>query len=86
MEQRRNLSRRAMAMLRAVSAGRAEMTCSSEPDLFIDGVPCCDQVTAHLLAHAGFVCPSRPGLPGQRVGVRLAEAGREILAAPPEAA
>jgi hypothetical protein len=71
------LSHRAMAMLRAVAAGRATMSGSCEPDLFIDGVACCDQVTAHVLAHAGYL---RPSCPGDRVPAELTESGRAALA------
>ncbi|OXM63795.1 hypothetical protein [Amycolatopsis vastitatis] len=53
------VNRRAMAMLRAVGAGRAELTCSCEPDLRVDGLPCCDQATAHELARAGLIRPAR---------------------------
>ncbi|PPK65349.1 hypothetical protein V5P93_005868 [Actinokineospora auranticolor] len=49
------LSHRARAMLRAVAEGRAHLATSREPDLYIDGVPCCDQFTAHLLTHAGLI-------------------------------
>lgn len=73
------LSHRAMAMLRAVAAGRAMMSCSCEPDLFIDGVACCDQMTAHVLARAGYI---RPSCPGGRVLAELTEAGRAALAVP----
>ncbi|RSM40870.1 hypothetical protein DMA12_25545 [Amycolatopsis balhimycina DSM 5908] len=51
------VNRRALAMLRAVGAGRAELTCSCEPDLRVDGLPCCDQATAHDLARAGLIRP-----------------------------
>src|SRR3954471_1736717 len=53
------VNRRALAMLRAVGAGRAELTCSCEPDLRVDGLPCCDQATAHDLARAGLIRPAR---------------------------
>jgi len=53
-------SHRAMALLRAVAEGRAEITASCEPDLFIDGLSCGDQYTAHLLAHAGLIRPAVP--------------------------
>src|SRR5690348_16111316 len=49
------LSRRAIAMLKAVGDGRAELRCSCEPDLRVDGLPCCDQSTAHDLARAGLI-------------------------------
>jgi hypothetical protein len=69
------LNRRALAMLRAVNAGGAQLSCSSEPDLFIDGVPCCDQFTAHRLAHDGFIRPVHSGVTGQRVPAELTAAG-----------
>ncbi|MFG1642775.1 hypothetical protein ACGFMK_21000 [Amycolatopsis sp. NPDC049252] len=72
------LTHRAMAMLRAVAAGRAEMSCSCEPDLFVDGFACCDQMTAHALAHGGYVRPAADGAVG-RVPAELTEAGRAAL-------
>ncbi|GAA4552980.1 hypothetical protein [Amycolatopsis samaneae] len=66
---------RELAILRAVAAGRVEITCSSEPDLFIDGLPCCDQYTAHALARRALVVQARPGSIGQRVPARLTGAG-----------
>ncbi len=73
------LTHRAMAMLRAVAAGRAQMSCSCEPDLFIDGFACCDQMTAHALAHGGYLRPGTEGATG-RVAAELTEAGRAALA------
>lgn len=72
---------RARALLRAVAAGRAEMTLSSEPDLFVDGLACCDQHTAHLLAHAGLIRPAHGGAVGDRVPAVITGAGREALPA-----
>jgi hypothetical protein len=69
------LNHRALAMLRAVAEGRAELSCSREPDLFIDGVPCCDQFTAHGLAHDGFIEPAYTGTLGQRVPAAATPAG-----------
>lgn len=60
-------------MLKAVAAGRAKMSTSCEPDLFIDGVPCCDQMTAHALAHGGYVTVAADGT------AQLTEAGRAAL-------
>lgn len=74
------LSRRALAILRAVAAGRVEITWSCEPDLFIDGLPFSDQYTAHVLAHDGLITPARPGLTGQRVPARLTPAGHTAAA------
>lgn len=67
-------------MLLAVSAGRAEMSGGAEPDLFIDGLGCCDQYSAHTLAHRGFIRPvSQQGAVGERVAAELTDAGREVL-------
>ncbi|GHG56126.1 hypothetical protein GCM10017788_07200 [Amycolatopsis acidiphila] len=70
-----DLSHRAMAMLRAVADGRAVMSSSCEPDLFIDGVPCCDQMTAHALAHGGYIRAAGGG------SAELTAAGRGALTA-----
>lgn len=69
------------AYLRAVAAGRAEMTNSREPDLYIDGLPVTDQFTAHQLAEAGYLCPQTRGTPGERVPADLSEYGTTVLAA-----
>lgn len=73
---------RLRAMLRAVSSGRAEMTCSCEPDLFIDGIACCDQYSAHELSRRGWIGPAGPRVPGRRVPARLTLAGAAVLDAP----
>lgn len=80
------LTHRALAMLRAVAAGRTEITCSCEPDMFVDGLPCCHQAVAHALVHAGLVRQSRPGSVGRRVRAVLTPEGHAILQAHREAA
>ena len=80
------LNHRALAMLRAVVAGRAQLSCSQEPDLFIDGVPCCDQFTAHELAHDGLIEPAYNGVFGQRVPATLTAAGLAAIDSTPAAA
>jgi hypothetical protein len=80
------LNRRAMAMLRAVGAGRAELTCSCEPDLRVDGLPCCDQATAHELAHAGLIRAASVVAPGQWTRAELTANGRLALDRTPAAA
>lgn len=80
------LNHRALAMLRAILAGRAHLTCSREPDLFVDGVPCCDQFTAHSLTHAGLIEPVHRGTPGQLVPAMLTAAGRAAMSLAPAAA
>ncbi|GAA4828318.1 hypothetical protein GCM10025787_03350 [Saccharopolyspora rosea] len=69
------------AYLRAVAEGRAEMTCSCEPDLYVDGLACCDQHTAHALAEQHLITHAHAGRPGQRVPAALTEDGAAALAA-----
>ncbi|MET9228388.1 hypothetical protein [Lentzea sp. NPDC003310] len=75
------LSGRARAMLRAVAAGRAEVTGGAEPDLYVDGLPCCDRTATHDLVHAGLLRPAQPTSFGLRVCAELTEDGRAALAA-----
>lgn len=79
-EKTEGLSYRALAMLRAVAQGRAEITVSLEPDLYVDGLPCSDQSTAHRLAHAGLIRLPAGGVPGSRIPARLSETGQELVA------
>jgi hypothetical protein len=80
------LNNRAISMLRAVVAGRAQISCSSEPDLFIDNMPCCDQYTAHMLAHAGLIEPASEGGVGELVPAQLTTDGEAALSPAPAAA
>ncbi|WP_188987233.1 hypothetical protein [Saccharopolyspora thermophila] len=73
------LNHRERAALRAVAAGRVEITCSSEPDLYIDGVAFCDQQTAHRLAHDGLLRPVRDGRLGDVVLAELTGEGTAQL-------
>ncbi|HVV12896.1 hypothetical protein [Amycolatopsis sp.] len=73
------LNHRELALLKAVASGRAEITCSSEPDLFFDGLACCDQSCARRLAGLGLVAPARQGSPCERVPAVLTPAGRAWL-------
>jgi hypothetical protein len=70
------------AYLRAVADGRAEMTCSSEPDLYIDGLACCDQHCARQLAEQNLITPACSGKPGQRVPAALTLVGTARVAYP----
>lgn len=79
------LSHRALQMLRAVAERRVEMTCSCEPDLFVDGLACCDQATAHTLVHAGLIRPVYPKKVGQRVPVEVTATGLTVIAEAPAA-
>jgi hypothetical protein len=69
-----------MAMLRAVAARRAQMSCSCEPDLFIDGFACCDQMTAHDLARGGYIRPADLTVATGLVPAELTEAGVAAIA------
>lgn len=73
------LSFRALAVLRAVAAGRAQLTASREPDLYIDGLAFSDQYTAHSLAHFGLIRIARPAAVGKRVPAILTPAGRMAM-------
>jgi hypothetical protein len=74
------LSDRARNMLRAVRDGRGRLALGSEPDLYVDGIPCCDQQTVHALVKRGFLRPAGPGRPGELVAAALTAAGRAVLA------
>lgn len=73
------MNHRSLAFLRAVAAGRCELSISAEPDLFIDGLSCGDQPTAHCLAHRGYLAPGRIGHFGEHVPALLTAAGRQVL-------
>jgi hypothetical protein len=57
----------------------AKTTGGCEPDLFVDGLACCDQSAAHHLAHAGLVRAIGPAKRGHRVLAELTIAGRVAL-------
>lgn len=73
------LNHRERATLRAVARNTAEITCSCEPDLFIDGLAFCDQNTAHQLVRRGFIAAVRQGRAGERVPAMLTDAGHAAL-------
>lgn len=69
------LTGRPRSFLRAVAAGRATLSVSSEPDLFIDGLSCGDQPLAHQLVHEGLLALSHTGGFGEHVPATLTPAG-----------
>lgn len=77
------LNYRERATLRAVARGGAEITLSVEPDLFIDGLSCCDQATVHTLARRGYIAAVRQGQPGERVPATITDAGQAALGGAP---
>ena len=77
------LSHRDLAILRAVGRNTAEIVVGAEPDLFLDGRCCCDQMAAHRLARAGLIVAAVPGTVGQRVLARLTVAARRLVGPTP---
>lgn len=75
------LSHRDRAILRAVARGSAELLVGVEPDLFLDGRSCTDQLAVHRLARAGLIVAAAPAAIGQRVAARLTAAGHAVTAA-----
>ena len=71
---------RQVAMLRAVAAGRAELSCSRVPDLYVDGRPCTDHGASAALAAAGLVTGTGVGRVGERRPARLAPVAVALLA------
>jgi hypothetical protein len=74
-----DITHRALAVLRAAGTGRVHVSLSCEPDVFVDGLPCCDQPGARALVHAGLLRAVRPGRIGELVPARLTTAGDSIL-------
>lgn len=56
----RALSHRDHAVLRAVCAGRCQVSGRAAALLVIDGVACCDQFAASRLVHAGLIATPGP--------------------------
>jgi hypothetical protein len=73
-------------MLKAIADGRAELRCSCEPDLRVDGLSCCDQLTARQLARAGLVKPAYVVAPGNWAPAELTAEGHRALSGYPAAA
>lgn len=73
------LNGRQRAVLRAVAAGRATLSLSCEPDLFVDGLCCCDQSCVHAMVRDGLIRPSRPGRIGERVPALLTAQAQAML-------
>ncbi|MFD1148111.1 hypothetical protein [Saccharothrix hoggarensis] len=76
----KELSGRAKAMLRAVAAGRAQLTGGREPDLYVDGLPCCDQMATHDLVRAGLLRARRAVRLDERADAELTDEGRAAIA------
>jgi hypothetical protein len=65
------------AVLRAVAAGRCELSAGCEPVLLVDGLTCADSSTAHRLLDAGLIASPDRGRP--QVRAALTVAGRAAL-------
>ncbi len=72
------LTGRQRSLLRAVAAGRCELTCSQEPDMFVDGLFCCDQLSARQLVRARLVAGAASA-PGERAPAALTDDGWTAL-------
>ena len=71
------LTHRDRAILRAIAAGRCQISGGACAALTIDGLSCCDQFVGARLTGAGLVAA-----PGPRPEpARLTESGRALLAA-----
>jgi hypothetical protein len=77
----RTLTHRDRGILRAVSAGSAELVAGAEPDMYLDGLACSDQFAAHRLVHAGLIAAIGPARTGQHIAARLSADGAALLAA-----
>jgi hypothetical protein len=72
---RPSLSDRDLAVLRAVAAGRCEMSMACGGSLKVDGLCCCDQFVGPRLASAGLIATGGPR-PGP---ARLTPSGQALL-------
>jgi hypothetical protein len=71
------LTHRDRAILRAVAAGRCQISGGACASLTVDGLSCCDQFVGARLTGAGLIAA-----PGSRPEpARLTETGRALLAA-----
>ena len=71
-----SLSHRDRAVLRAVAAGRCQISAGAGAPLVIDGICCCDQLVGPRLIKAGLIAAvPRPG------PARLTPSGRAVLEA-----
>jgi hypothetical protein len=71
------LSRRDLAVLRAVAAGRCQMSGACGGSLTVDGLCCCDQFVGPRLTSAGLIAAAGP----QLGPARLTASGRALLGA-----
>lgn len=76
------ISHRDLRLLRATAHGRVECSGGTEPDYFVDGIPCCDHLAARALARAGLISTDGAPPPGRRTAVHLTPEGEDALTAP----
>jgi len=83
---RRPLTRRDLALLIAVAAGRCHLTSGATPSLLIDRRPACDQLAAYQLLINGLVAPSAAAESGEGpVPAELTPAGAAAAGCPAKA-
>lgn len=73
------LDHRRIAVLKAVLAGRCELSGGSEPDIYVDGLCCCDHSVAGDLLRDGMVRPVLT-VAGRHARAQITERGRTMLA------
>jgi hypothetical protein len=73
------LTGRDRALLRAVAAGRCDITPTGIPELRVDGRWFCDQPRAHALVEAGLLARAGSGARGTPATALLTGAGRAAL-------
>ena len=69
-----SLSHRDRAVLRAVAAGRCQISAGAGASLIIDGIRCCDQLVGPRLIKAGLIAAV-----ARRGPARLTDSGRGVL-------
>jgi hypothetical protein len=74
-----SLTGRDLAVLRAVAAGRCELSGRNSPVLTVDGRCFCDQLAAPRLTLAGLITPAGE----HRAPATLTLAGRAVVAGAP---
>ncbi|PWV82409.1 hypothetical protein SAMN05421630_103186 [Prauserella marina] len=73
------LTYRDREFLKAVAAGRVQLTCNAEPDVYVDGLAWCDPFGARALIGMGLIERAPVGRHGERITALLTvEGGRRL--------
>jgi hypothetical protein len=76
---RSGISHRDLRLLQAVADGRVECSGSVEPDFYVDGLACCDHMSARALTRAGLIRPADASAGRIRFAVQLTDDGHAVL-------